>query len=238
MNLPPPPELPPEDADAQKLRDWINAHHDWILLLYEFLKFPVFPGGLNVGDATNYCGIENDGTIEFNGTATVWKDQQVTIGQTKFAGVSDPTWIAYKGGRVLAFAKAADNILYFTVQLQHDYKANSNLEFHIHTVHPDTGAGNSIWHFTHSWADIGSDFPAETTVNKTIASPVDADKHQLNSFSSTISGAGAGVSSFLLCSLQREGTDGADTYDDVIYVVGIDFHYEVDTVGSRQIATK
>ncbi len=42
MNLPPPPELPPEDADAQKLRDWINAHHDWILLLYEFLKFPVF----------------------------------------------------------------------------------------------------------------------------------------------------------------------------------------------------
>jgi len=42
MNLPPPPEAPPEGADIQQLRDWIREYHDWTLLLYEFLKFPVF----------------------------------------------------------------------------------------------------------------------------------------------------------------------------------------------------
>ena len=43
------------------------------------------------------------------------------------------------------------------------------------------------------------------------------------------------MSSVLLCSLQRKGTDAVnDTYDDDIYVVAMDFHIEMDTVGSRE----
>ena len=42
MNLPTPPEPPPEDAEIQQLRDWVREYYDWTLLLYEFLKYPVF----------------------------------------------------------------------------------------------------------------------------------------------------------------------------------------------------
>lgn len=42
MNLPPPPEPPAEDAAIEQLRDWIREYYGWTLLLYEFLKFPVF----------------------------------------------------------------------------------------------------------------------------------------------------------------------------------------------------
>ncbi len=42
MNLPAPPEPPPEDSTQQQLRDWLREYYDWTLLLYEFLKFPVF----------------------------------------------------------------------------------------------------------------------------------------------------------------------------------------------------
>jgi len=122
--------------------------------------------------------------------------------------------------------------------LSHKYKLSSNLEFHIHTVHKDGDAGNSVWNLTYSWADIGEDFPAQSTVSKTIASPSDADKHELHEIAETITGAGADVISVLLCSLQREGTHGDDTYDDDIYIVALDFHIEQDTMGSRQELVK
>ena len=73
---------------------------------------------------------------------------------------------------------------------------------------------------------------------KAIASPADADNHELHSFGNLTAGGGAVTSSVLLCSLQREGTHGSDTYDDDIYLVAIDFHLEQDTVGSRQTTTK
>ncbi|MBW1965369.1 MAG: hypothetical protein JRI40_09195 [Deltaproteobacteria bacterium] len=68
MNLPPPPEPPAENADINIIRDYVQELQKWNFLLYEFLKKPVFPGGLNVGDTTNYCQIANDGEITFVGT--------------------------------------------------------------------------------------------------------------------------------------------------------------------------
>jgi hypothetical protein len=224
----------PPITDNEDLNIWLNDVYEW--LKYPALKaYTIQTGAMADG---NYAEFETDGTLKFVGDATVWDDQQIIIGGVKFAGASDPSWTPYKGGRVLAFDKGQNNIIYFTAQLSHKYKASSNINFHIHTVHADGDAGNSIWHLTHSWADIGEDFPAQSTVDKTIASPSDADKHEEHDFSSTISVAGAVRSSILLCSLQREGTDDLDTYDDDIYLVAMDFHLEMDTVGSRTEATK
>jgi len=78
MNLKPPPEPPRENASESQIRDWIRGQHDWVLLLYEFLKKPVFPGGINVGDTTNYCQIKNDGEINLHGTARAYECVMVT----------------------------------------------------------------------------------------------------------------------------------------------------------------
>ncbi len=174
----------------------------------------------------------------------VWDDLQVALTSVKLAGVSDPTWQAYKGGYVLKFAKNADNILYFITQLPHDYKQGANIEFHLHLAYPDSGAGSTVWNFTHSWANLGSDFPAATTVSKVeIVSPEDTDTHQAEAtaeIASSISGTGKKFSSVLICSLQREGTDATvpDDYDNVVYLVALDFHVPRDSIGSATATVK
>lgn len=199
--------------------------HKFMSIVWEF-----WPGESLLVDGSNRM----TGHIRLN--RPVWDDLQVPVTQVKLAGVSDPIWVAYRGGRVLAFAKNADNILYFNAQIPHRYREGADIEFHIHTVHPDGGAGNSIWNFTYSWANIGEDFPVETAEDGVvIASPEDADKHEMHEILEPISGIGKSISSVLLCSLQREGTAAApvaDDYDDAVYLAALDFHIPVDSMGS------
>lgn len=183
--------------------------------------------------------VQPDGSGRAVFSPVAWDDLQVSLGEVKLPGVSDPAWAAYMGGRVLAFAKAADNEISFTAQLPHSYKLESDLEFHIHVAYPDGGAGNSRWHLTHSLAPIGSDFPSETTVSVTVASPADQDRHTLHEIAGTISGASlTGVSGMIIGSLKREGTAVVDDYDNSIYLIGLDFHFQKDTIGSLQEAVK
>lgn len=197
-------------------------------------------GDTRLGDSdTNYSEFETDGTLHFNGNATVWDDLQVNISSVRLPASGAPVWTAYKGGYVLSFSKSADNKIYFTAQIPHSYKEGSDIEFHLHLAYPNAGTGDIRWNFTYSWANMGSDFPAETTVTTDIASPNDADNHQYAEIAASISGTGKTISSVLLCSLEREGTDAVnDDYDDVVYLVALDFHFEKDTVGSRQEAVK
>lgn len=46
------------------------------------------------------------------------------------------------------------------------------------------------------------------------------------------------VSSMLICSLIREGTNKDDTYNSDVYLLGVDFHVPLNTMGSRQDDTK
>ena len=168
-----------------------------------------------------------------------WDDQQVSLGSVGF-GSSAPTETAYKGSEVLSFHQSQDNSITFVAQLPHAYKINSDIEFHLHLAYQDANAGNSKWTLTHSWASIGSTFPAETSVSALIASPAETDHHQLADIAATITPAAGqgGISSVLLCSLTREGTDGTDTYGSGIYLVSLDFHRRGDGFGSRQRAVK
>jgi len=93
-------------------------------------------------DAGNYSELEDDGTLELHGDATVWEDQQVSIGAVG-KGASFPADTLYKGSQVLAFNKAQLNQIYFTAQLSHKYEEGSEIEFHIHLAYPDNGAGSS-----------------------------------------------------------------------------------------------
>jgi len=169
-----------------------------------------------------------------------WDDMAIDINQVKLAGVSDPSPTAYKGGYVLAFDKNSDNIIYFNCQFKHSYAPETNIEFHIHVAYPDSNSGNSIWNFTYSWADIGSDFPSETEVlGVTLASPENQDRHTIHEVVASISGTGkTGVSSILICSLQREGTNGSDSYNNDIYLISADFHYQKDELGSINATSK
>ena len=170
----------------------------------------------------------------YNADGIIWDDLQVNISSVRLPASGSPTWQAYKGGQVLSFAAAATNTIYFTAQLPHGYKEGSDLEFHIHLAYADGNAGNTAWTFTHSAAGINGTFPTETSVALVAAaSPESADAHKVHDLA-TLSGAGLGISSFVLCSLARVGGDATDTYASSAYLVGLDFHVQSDTLGSYQ----
>ncbi len=165
----------------------------------------------------------------------VYDDMQISMANVKTPASSAPTWTPYKGSEVPAFSKTATNVLYFSAQMPHSYDEGTNIEFHIHVAYPDNGAGNSVWYMTYSWANIDGAFPAASNSgNVIVASPATADYHDDPSIVASINGAGKTISSVLLCSISRLGGDGSDDYDNVIYLVSGDFHYQKDTIGSRQ----
>jgi len=188
------------------------------------------------GDFTITCG--TDKTLVLG--ESVWDDQQVNLGSVG-KGASAPTDAAYRGCKVLSFSPSQDNKILFTAQLTHRYKIGTDLEFHVHATPPDNNTGDVVWTLTYSWADIGQAFPTEvsTSATQTIAAN-SADKHLYFDVDTAVSSlvAEAGVSSILLCSLMREGTDVADTYASAIYLTAVDFHIQLDTQGSRQETTK
>jgi len=189
--------------------------------------------GITPSDLNIDCGTNK--TLELQ--QTVWDDQQVNIAAVKL-GSSAPTWTDYKGAKVLAFSKSQDNSLSFNLQLSHKYKLNSNIEFHLHNTPSDDTAGDVRWTLSVSMVDINGDFPAPTTY--TAVQTVDAntgDKHILFEIDDNI-GNFAGVSAVGLLTLTRTGTHEDDDYDNDIYLTALDSHFEVNTMGSRQEATK
>lgn len=197
-------------------------------------------------DGGNYSEFESDGTLVFNGDATVYDDLRFPAQSVKLDSTNPPTSTAYKGGSVLAFASNPSQKIYFNAQLPHGWKMG-DLNFHVHIVLPTAGAGggteNVKFNLTYSWAYIGYDFPAETTITATRDVQNDgAGKHILMNIGTLLESNAAGtqsegVSSMLICSLTRDVSVASD-YAQPVYLVEADFHYEIDTVGSRSITSK
>lgn len=167
---------------------------------------------------------------------TRWNDLISSVGVVKFAGASDPAWEAYKGGYVLNFQDARSDIVYFNVQLTHMVDVTLPLEFHIHCTVKDNNAGNVRWQMTHSWAGIGSVFPAATTptaVDVAVAAN-SLDKHLLHEVVATIAPpAGNTISAIIICSLTRLGV--ADSYNGDVLVTSFDFHEPRNTNRGSQL---
>ena len=209
--------------------------------------YGLLKGGSGVsrfGDPVNgdYSEFEADGTLKFVGDATVWDDLQVPISTIRLGGANPADEVSYRSSLVIGFDPSADEYVYFNAQLPHSYKEGSDIELHVHIVLPTAGAGggaeNVKFDLTHSWASINGAFPTISNVTATRDVQNDAaDTHILMEIAETISGTGKGISSILLCSLKRD-TSVADNYSDEVYMVGLDFHFEKDTVGSRLEATK
>lgn len=185
------------------------------------------------------CGTAK--TLELQ--TVVWDDLRTPINSSVKVAGKQPTETVYRGGIVYSFSKITDNQIAFNVQLPHTYKLGSDIEFHIHYAIPTSGVGggaeNIKWDFTHAWADIGDAIPAETTVNTTLdMQNQSANTHYLGEIIGTIDGSGiSGVSSMIICGLTRD-VSVADNYDDVVYILELDFHYQINTIGSRQEAVK
>ena len=197
-------------------------------------------GSCEFGVGSNYTQIEADGTIHLNGTATVWEDLRVPVSSVSRLGFSDPDWVNFIDGvYALAFdGGVTEEEVFFTVQMPHSWKEGTTITPHIHWSPGDIGCeGEVVWNLEYTWANIDSVFGETSTAQATDATGSTNLKHLFVDMD-TIDGSGKTISSILMCRLYRDPTLGGDTYEEDALLLEIDFHYESDTIGSRQILTK
>lgn len=197
-------------------------------------------------DLNIQCG--TDKTLELQ--ETVWKD--INIGGVNLArpAASQPDEDEFvdEGGSdtgitTLAFAvgeKASSSL-----EMQHDYKEGTNFVVHVHWqgIAAPTGTDNVQWRLTYVLARDGTTLDSATIVDSP-DTVFDTQYECKRTDIVTIDGSTAGVNGGavligdqLLFTLERVAATG-DAYagDALIATVGI--HYEIDTLGSRQILIK
>ena len=164
-----------------------------------------------------------------------WEDLRFPVGAIKLGAANPPDEQAYKGGVVLSFPSNANRIAYVTAQMPHGWVEGTDIVVHIHWTIPTSGAGggaeNVKFDLTHSWANLGDAFPAETplTFTRDVQNSV-VDTHLLDEWTA-VSGTGKTFSSMLIFSIERD-IAVANDYADKAYLVEFDIHYKRDRLGS------
>jgi len=220
----------------------------------KFSKGIIAEGGIIVGSAEtgNYLHIDIDGALFLHGDATVYEDLRVPVSSTKLGGTKDPDFSVYKvaagssqGVFLYFFDAGTEEELYFDAQLSHMYRLGTSVTPHVHWVSPTGGsAGETVsWGLEYTFAGIGEQFPSPSIMYSNTRSAGDsaivADKHYLTALGS-VPIAASGVSAMLICRIFRDATSTgcADTFDDDAGLLEVDFHMELDSIGSRQLFTK
>jgi hypothetical protein len=200
------------------------------------------------GGATNYSDFEADGTIEFNGNATVWKDINLGSAMLSKPSSSQPDTDEFKDEAgsdtgIETYAFAPGEKVSGTFEIQHDYKTGSDITFHVHWqgIAAPTGTDKVKWQLIYTFSRDGETLDATTTI--TGESDIDTQYDSIRTDLTTITGSTAvnggnlEIGDQMLFQLSRIAAS-ADEYggDALLETAGI--HYEVDTIGSRQIITK
>lgn len=219
-----------------ELRIWNSA-----LNSSEITGFYLDGAGTEGSIATEICGYhfnEGAGTDcdNFEGTAAL--DIDMT------SSGNDPDWIAgfisaaSVGIFTYLFSPTVRQEILFSMQTPHAMVLSSNIEPHVHWSPMDNSAGDVVWSLEYSWQSTDGVFSPTTTITTTSTASGVAKTHQLEDFSS-IDGSGiSGVSSMLLGRLYRNAANVADTYTGLAALLEVDFHYQIDTPGSKDEYTK
>lgn len=192
--------------------------------------------GGSVGDGTNQLVIESDGTIRFEGTATVWRDLLPTAVYPP-TGAASPNITVYPGTTTLKcqeFPLGGAEEFNPTYQIPHEWKLESTIHPHLHIAVPDDGTGGTInFQIVYQWVNkdqggvVAETTLASTTVTRTANQGVG---HNVVVDFPAIVGTGKILSS--LISMRVVRTTG--TFTPSVWLKSADIHVELDTVGSRQ----
>ena len=194
----------------------------------------------------NNLVIEADGTLRMDSSATLWDDLRVSLDKASSAASLDFLPGASSGPEIWYFRNAAGvEAMSFTVQIPHSWKEGSTIYPHIHWIPKNTATGDVEWNFEYTWANYDPNtpqiFPALTTSTVVVTGPFTQSAHVITPLTTNNTGltaTGKTVSSVLICRIWRDSGRAADTYNNNVGLISIDFHFEMDTFGSRSEYSK
>ncbi|MDT8414407.1 MAG: hypothetical protein RQ735_03430 [Flavobacteriaceae bacterium] len=207
-------------------------------------------GVTKIGDIANGndTKIEADGSLSYEGKATRFDDLKVPVSSTTKGGTRDPDWKVLKnngssqGVFLQWFDDDVEEELYFTVQLPHSWKEGSPIMPHVHwTAETNVGSNKVVWGLEYTWTNVGELFGSTTIISGSdpIApvGTVDAYEHAITALGS-IDATGKTLSSMLVCRIFRQATNGTDSFSGDAGLLEIDFHFQIDSDGSKGEFTK
>lgn len=201
-----------------------------------------FEDNVTVGGTLGVTGVATVGGLRFSDT--VWDDIRITPTELGF-GLADPKMVDVVIGswtfKLPEFAK--NDVAYATVQMPHGYKAGTALHVHIHWTPGAYGVeqrGNAVgWKVQVSMAGIGNVFLSSEQLDLGAAVPSDCDDYQ-HLMSTSVAfdvPSGFGESACMLVRITRTDTGTDDTWSETLsgrlpLLVEIDFHYEIEKIGT------
>jgi hypothetical protein len=186
--------------------------------------------------------VESNGTIRMDNAAMVWDDLRITLDKGSSAATLTYMPGQTSGGQIYFFMDNATNAMSFTVQLPHSWKEGTPIYPHIHWTPSNNTSGNVIWNLDYTWQNYVSTgplaFPAPTTSSVTIAVASNSmGKHLITPLTNGnvgLTATGKTISSILVCRIWRNASQGSgDTYQGGAGGLSLDFHFQLDTFGSR-----
>jgi len=215
-----------------------------LILKYDaFDKRYVNVSGDKIGSVSNYVQIDGEGELTLNGTATVYNDANVG-GMTLRAGATTPPitqWVDNVGANtgIYGLGFAALDEANGSIEILHDYKEGTNIIFHVHWGANAAPSGTDYvkWQLTYfmDFESGGSTTSPATVIVKETA--YDTQYTHIRSDFPTITGTTFKIGDQINFNLKRIAADG-DAFAGVAIVETIGFHYECDSMGSKNITTK
>lgn len=179
--------------------------------------------------------IKGDGTLVLENDATVWEDANVDLSPLQSGGTK-PGFATpgTSGVRLLSYAVGED--VDGTIEIPHSYKLGSDITPHIHfvTIGAPSGTDNVKFEVDYWIVDAGGTVTTDSSID-TGDIAVTADDTRYDGNFGTISNAALGGQ--IGFKVKRIAAAG-DAYAGECGILTFGFHYEIDTIGSRQITVK
>jgi hypothetical protein len=193
------------------------------------------------GTAPDFSEFEPDGTLKFNGAATVVLDEfGELLGKRLESPSSRIVENIAEGSLTFKNNAALADYVNINTQINHDWQLGSNLRPHVHWWQVSANTPNWLMEFR--WQRNGE---AKNTVWTRVAWAVNVftytagDLNQITGFPSITPPAGYGLSDIVQQRLFRDNANasglfaGADPEASDVDATSFDIHKDVDTVGSR-----
>jgi hypothetical protein len=167
----------------------------------------------------------------------VWNDI-ITSPLNLRPGATPPIFAVFMNGVYgFRFDSSVADELHGSVEIPHDYKEGTELIPHVHWSPTTADTGNIVWGLEYTKAGDGVTFPATATITTT-PTAASAVINQLNRLDfKAIPGDGVKIGDVIAFRLYRQN-GGTDTFTGNAFLHSFGFHYQIDTIGSRQITIK
>ena len=197
-------------------------------------------GTAKFGLGINHTEFEADGTLKFNENATVWDDINISAIILPLPVSNQPSKVSLDTTdiEVYSFDNGSLCELSGGFEIKHGYKEGSDIIAHAHIYPQNTNIGNIELKIDY-WIRRGNSILLTGTLTK-IQATNGVAWEEIRIDLGTIVGSSVKIGAQAHFRVYRDArvSNSNDTYVGDVAIGTVGLHYEIDTIGSRQITTK